>query len=795
MDQYRPRPRRPDKALYVPKARRPTTDDENVASENATEQTGSSANRTPNSYRQGNTRVNLDPTVRECGDHQDGAFSRSPKKQSVPGDQGPNYTVTEKPENDSLCETFNSFSINEQTSPGTVESGLSASHIDSSAAVHHGFSSKDTGLLHAQATTASHRQGKKFDFRRRLSDETWAERDRARRKTHDKGKCQSRKSQSFADSSRRNEGICSPGLARLCSSTEQFREGATFVCNQANLSLPSNTADNSWECKVENIDRTTVRQSTVLFHGADSAEVISVSDTTKDPSGRLTVLESSADNLSNALLDEKQENIAERKLDPSSVIVEHDLEEDNRAIVCTIEPSSGAADEHQADLKACPSESAGGELDSIHTSVSSFNGNTAQIRSQGVGEADREHEVETVDVCSYLGSTEMRLEGTGSTTDAEGNVEMVEKPSVVQQSAEETQGPDVVIAELPNVEAGATSDPEPAMVNAALNAAEAAAMAVGMELVDVALANLEVAEKLPTLEGVESLPAGVNALPLEATSTQAEPCLKMDHANTAVRPNRGLVLNFSDDPREHNSLTGTDCELEGRTDNLRNNHLRDPCMTTVEAPEKVTQRVASATEEESWDSLFNDEGECVDPHHVQETWRKGQNDRPKEPKLNYYDYEPKELDIDDLELSHVIEIFDFPAEFKTEDLVRAFASYQKKGFDIKWVDDTHALGIFSSPIAARDALSSKNPLVKVRPLSQATRASRVKAQACSDFLQPAKDRPETSAVLARRLVISALGVRSTQSKAEREAERKKLQEARERKHLEAKQREDAWEGR
>lgn len=53
-----------------------------------------------------------------------------------------------------------------------------------------------------------------------------------------------------------------------------------------------------------------------------------------------------------------------------------------------------------------------------------------------------------------------------------------------------------------------------------------------------------------------------------------------------------------------------------------------------------------------------------------------------------------------------------------------------------------------------------------------------------DSLQPAKDRPETSAVLARRLVISALGVRSTQSKAEREAERKKLQEARgERKQL------------
>lgn len=48
----------------------------------------------------------------------------------------------------------------------------------------------------------------------------------------------------------------------------------------------------------------------------------------------------------------------------------------------------------------------------------------------------------------------------------------------------------------------------------------------------------------------------------------------------------------------------------------------------------------------------------------------------------------------------------------------------------------------------------------------------------AEFLQPAKERPETSAALARRLVISALGVRNKQSKTEREAELKKLQEAR-----------------
>lgn len=47
-----------------------------------------------------------------------------------------------------------------------------------------------------------------------------------------------------------------------------------------------------------------------------------------------------------------------------------------------------------------------------------------------------------------------------------------------------------------------------------------------------------------------------------------------------------------------------------------------------------------------------------------------------------------------------------------------------------------------------------------------------------EFLQPAKERPETSAALARRLVTGALGVRSKQSKEQREAERQQLQAAR-----------------
>ncbi|NXM29859.1 R3HCL protein, partial [Oxyruncus cristatus] len=205
---------------------------------------------------------------------------------------------------------------------------------------------------------------------------------------------------------------------------------------------------------------------------------------------------------------------------------------------------------------------------------------------------------------------------------------------------------------------------------------------------------------------------------------------------------------------------------------------------------------ASPGAEESWDVLFNDDGDCLDPRLLEElSGGEKHQESLQSPRFDYYRAEPTAPDISDDELPHVIEIYDFPSDFRTEDLMRVFCSYQKKGFDIKWVDDTHALGIFSSPITARDALSTKHLMVKTRPLSQGTRASKAKARAYAEYLQPAKERPETSAVLARRLVIGALGVRSNQTPAQRDAERRKLQEAQERKRLENKQREDAWEGR
>lgn len=255
-----------------------------------------------------------------------------------------------------------------------------------------------------------------------------------------------------------------------------------------------------------------------------------------------------------------------------------------------------------------------------------------------------------------------------------------------------------------------------------------------------------------------------------------------------------VVQNGNTKPDEtEGCLQGAEMQSNGQSASA--NQETDAELTSrLEAPPSQEEK-----EEESWDTLFNDDGDCLDPHLLEELALKEgrKKESIQEPRFDYYNMDrdgDEDIDLSEDELSHIIEIYDFPPEFKTEDLLKLFQSYQQRGFDIQWIDDSHALGLFSSPIAAREALRSKHPMMKVRPLSKSSAATKAKARSCSDYLLPAKERPQTSAALARRLVIGALGVKSKQTKEEREAERKKLQEAREQKRLAAKQREDAWEG-
>ncbi|XP_067132997.1 R3H and coiled-coil domain-containing protein 1-like [Centruroides vittatus] len=198
--------------------------------------------------------------------------------------------------------------------------------------------------------------------------------------------------------------------------------------------------------------------------------------------------------------------------------------------------------------------------------------------------------------------------------------------------------------------------------------------------------------------------------------------------------------------------------------------------------------------DDSWDSMFDDSGECLNPNTLKELTAAVGEVKINKSKYNYLEFQPHEPDVSGEEYGHIVEFYDFPVDFKNQDLMAIFSTFKNPGFNIKWVDDTHALGVFSSPIAAMDALTLKHPLLKVRPLSQGIRESKFKAKRCAEFLQPYRPRPETSATLARRLVSGALGVRLNVPKEQRELERQQLKEARDRRRQAAKQKQDIWNG-
>ncbi|XP_028303066.1 R3H and coiled-coil domain-containing protein 1 [Gouania willdenowi] len=111
------------------------------------------------------------------------------------------------------------------------------------------------------------------------------------------------------------------------------------------------------------------------------------------------------------------------------------------------------------------------------------------------------------------------------------------------------------------------------------------------------------------------------------------------------------------------------------------------------------------------------------------------------------------------DFGHVIEIYNFPTVLNTADLYDAFTEYSEGGMKIKWVDHTHALGVFSSEAAALHALSISHPLLKARALAEGSKMAQNKAIRCADFIHPVKERPKTDCAVANRMVTSALGIR------------------------------------
>uniref|UniRef100_A0A8B9FVG1 R3H domain and coiled-coil containing 1 n=1 Tax=Amazona collaria TaxID=241587 RepID=A0A8B9FVG1_9PSIT len=128
--------------------------------------------------------------------------------------------------------------------------------------------------------------------------------------------------------------------------------------------------------------------------------------------------------------------------------------------------------------------------------------------------------------------------------------------------------------------------------------------------------------------------------------------------------------------------------------------------------------------------------------------------------LDYSSY--RDAQVSEGDFGHVTEIYDFSPSLKTEDLVDMFSDFHESGFKIQWVDDTHALGIFSSLSTASQALGRRYPALKIRPLIHATKQSKIKALQRPKLLHLAKERPQTDTAVAKRLVTRALGLKHKQ---------------------------------
>lgn len=104
---------------------------------------------------------------------------------------------------------------------------------------------------------------------------------------------------------------------------------------------------------------------------------------------------------------------------------------------------------------------------------------------------------------------------------------------------------------------------------------------------------------------------------------------------------------------------------------------------------ETSSSTAPANESDDWETLFDENGECLDPKIIDEITASMGKVTITKPKSDYKTYQsqapPINLDLE--EFPHVLEISNFPVEFKTQDLMMLFSQYKDTGFDIKWVDE------------------------------------------------------------------------------------------------------------
>lgn len=204
------------------------------------------------------------------------------------------------------------------------------------------------------------------------------------------------------------------------------------------------------------------------------------------------------------------------------------------------------------------------------------------------------------------------------------------------------------------------------------------------------------------LEESSSIQESADHTPLSHTSTEHTETYQ-DHIDSHQTDTDHHSPKPDPSPKEVWDYQETENQKESR-DTPQSASTEEQNSATEEREEKKASKKFAfnwADEvEDSWDSLYDDSGDCLDPDLKQQLSDTLGNVKLEKPVNDYCRFQTRsEAEMNEDDYAHVIEIYDFPTSFKTQDLMMVFGQFHSNGFDIKWVDDTHALGIFSTALS------------------------------------------------------------------------------------------------
>lgn len=141
-----------------------------------------------------------------------------------------------------------------------------------------------------------------------------------------------------------------------------------------------------------------------------------------------------------------------------------------------------------------------------------------------------------------------------------------------------------------------------------------------------------------------------------------------------------IISESSTDNKQSSSDTSMNCDEYYNSENNKNaeNHHDNSKIFNPD--------------EEDWEAMIDENGEWLPPQLMDELTATVGKVTIQKPRMSYNKYQTAAMQA----FSHVLEIYDFPTAFTTNDLLSVLSDFKDTGFEIKWVDDNHALAVFSS---------------------------------------------------------------------------------------------------